>query len=53
MKEVIKILDYACKPHLLYLVIFEGNDESEINDAMAELSDIEIQVINAGIKARS
>ena len=27
MKEVIKILDYACKPHLLYLVIFEGNDE--------------------------
>jgi len=27
MMDVIKILDYACKPHLLYLVIFEGNDE--------------------------
>ena len=48
-----KILVDARNMFFDYKVIFEGGDESEINEAMAELSDIEVQIINAGIKARS
>jgi len=48
-----KILVDARNMFFDYKAIFEGDDESAIEEAKLELSDIEIQVINAGIKARS
>jgi len=50
--KISSILKKARDLFFEYKRIFEGDDESAINEAKEELSDLELQIINNGIKAR-
>lgn len=50
--KVASLLKDARDMFFQYKVIFEGSDDSAIEEAKLELSEMEINIINAGIKAR-